>query len=303
MKKKILFIKNEKSYLPEINAYINYFNKSKEFEAYESSLIDDSINIDDIDIIWEFKGLGGYKNKNKIIIHEYASLSTGPFPKVKNKIKKYFNAKPNLRIFLNNIVNNEFNFNDGIDYCIRDMGIDEIFTTRYNSNKEYDYVYVGEISKKRKIDVFLQSFCRNQNGKLCLVGKIDDDIFKNYKDNPNIIFTGKVKYTEVPEIISRAIYGLNLIPNEYPYNLQTSTKLIEYLSVGLKVISTEYKWVNDFEKANNCSFYKIDMHNLDLSGSHEYKYISNFKSEDYLWNTIFEKSRIKEKLIELINNC
>ena len=53
---KILFAMTGKAFLPEIDAYVKYFNKLEGFEAYDSQLLDENYSIDDFDVIWEFKG-------------------------------------------------------------------------------------------------------------------------------------------------------------------------------------------------------------------------------------------------------
>ena len=298
---KILFIRSEKAFLPEIDAYIKFFNKTNEFNAYDSSKIDNKYDINNYDVIWEFKGTGGVRVKDKILVHEYASLSTGPFPKLKNTIKSTTNPRPNLRIFLNENVKKEFNFKDDIDYCYRDMGIDESFMNISNKNKEYDFLYVGSICKGRGMDLFLNEFIQSSPGKICLVGNVDNDIYNTYKKNKNIIFTGKVSYLEVPQIASKAIYGINYIPNKYPFNIQTSTKLLEYLALGLKVITTDYKWVRQFEEKHGCSFYKLKNNiKINMDEVYKYNFISNFNSEDFLWENIIKKSRVNEILLENI---
>ena len=60
----ILFVRSENAFLPEIDAYVDYFNNTKEFKAYDSSKIKD-YKLDDFDVIWEFKGFGGSKKKKK----------------------------------------------------------------------------------------------------------------------------------------------------------------------------------------------------------------------------------------------
>lgn len=298
--KNILFLRSERAYLPEIDAYINYFNKTEGFKAYDSSKLKD-FNLNEFDIVWEFKGFGGIKMRNQVLVHEYASLSTGMFPLLKNKLKASINSKPDLRIFLNENVKAGFNFNDNIKYCFRDMGIDEKFIQARNSNKEYDFIYVGSISKSRGIDKLLKKFNEINNGKLCLVGEVSDDIYNMYKNNKDIIFTGKVTYAEVPEIASKAIYGINYIPNKYPFNIQTSTKLLEYLALDLKVITTDYKWVRQFENQHDCSFYKLDLSNLDFNigklEKHQFK--SNFKAEEFLWDNIIKSAGIEQKILDL----
>jgi len=194
---KILFVRTGKAFLPEIDAYVKYFNKLEGFEAYDSQLLDENYSIDDFDVIWEFKGFGGVRDVNKVIVHDYASLSTGSFPKVKNNLKKWLNPKPNLRVFLNQAVRQGFNFNDDIEFCYRDMGIDERFLSVKSEEKEYDFVYVGSICKGRGMDRFLAEFTRKPQGKLCLIGNVEDDIYNEYKHNKDLVFTGSVPYGEV----------------------------------------------------------------------------------------------------------
>lgn len=298
---KILFIRSPKAFLPEIDAYIKYFNKTSEFKAYDSSKLEKDYKIDDFDVIWEFKGFGGIKTKDKILIHEYASLSTGSFPFIKNIMKVQLNPKPDLRIFLNENVREGFNFKDEIDFCFRDMGIDESFLNSNNQNKEYDFVYVGSICKGRGMDIFLRQFTKTTPGKLCLIGNVEDEIYDTYKNNKDIIFVGKVSYSEVPLIASRAIYGINYMPDRYPFNIQTSTKLLEYLALGLKVITTEYKWARQFEETQGCSFYKIDYENADLNLNKikNHKFISKFKHQNFLWENIIKTSGIEEKIFNI----
>jgi len=288
--------------LPEIDAYIKYFNNNSEFLAVDSTQLGSDYDIDEFDVIWEFKGLGGIKVQDKILIHEYSSLSTGSAPKLKNLLKSKLNKKPDLRIFLNESVKEGFKFHDSIDYCYRDMGIDESFVNTISEKKEYDFVYVGSIGRERGIDKFLQSFDTKSLGKLCLVGTVEDELYNQYKRNSDIIFTGKVPYQEVPKIASRAFYGINYIPDKYPYNIQTSTKLLEYLALGLKVITTDYKWVRNFEKKYNCSFFKIGEKNYKLKSEYldKHQFSSNFNPEWFLWDRRIEQSGINEKILDIL---
>lgn len=298
--KKILFIRSENAFLPEIDAYVEYFNKTEKFKAYDSAKIK-NLTLDDFDILWEFKGLGGVKkNINQILVHEYASLSTGKFSKLKNLIKSRLNPKPDLRIFLNEDVKAGFDFSDNIEFCYRDMGIDEQFASQINIKKEYDFVYVGSICRARGMDKFLKAFTEKNNGTLCLVGNVEDEIYNEYKNYKNLTFTGKVPYTEVPKIAAKAEYGINFIPDRYPFNIQTSTKLLEYLALGLKVVTTDYKWVREFEEKHNCSFYKLDYGNLrfDKQIIKNHEFFSEFRTEEYLWDRVIDRSRVAKSIME-----
>jgi hypothetical protein len=57
---------------------------------------------------------------------------------------------------------------------------------------------------------------------------------------------GPVSRDQLPEIYKNARFGLNYTPDIYPYNVQTSTKTLEYLASGLGVISNKYKWSEFF---------------------------------------------------------
>lgn len=299
--KKILFVRSENAFLPEISAYIDYFNKTESFIAYDSSKLESGYNINDFDVIWEFKGLGGIKVKHQILVHEYASLSTGIFPKIKDILKSLLNPKPDLRIFLNKEVKKGFKFRNQVDYCYRDMGIDVQFIQMKENKKEYDFVYVGSVCKERGIDKLLESFTKKENGRLCLIGDVEADIYERYKEVKNIFFAGKLPYEQVPKLASKAIYGINYIPNKYPYNIQTSTKLLEYLALGLKVVTTDYKWIREFESKYDCSFYKFDDNNFnfDIEDIRKYDFKLNFNSENYLWEKVIRDSQIESKLLKI----
>ncbi|MGE7771278.1 hypothetical protein ACQKMK_12150 [Viridibacillus arvi] len=285
---KIAFVNNKKSYLPEINAYMDYLNKQNGYSAIEV-LIDQKESIDTCDVVWKFMGFEMKKDYEKQFhIHEYSSLSVGKFPKQKDLLKKYLNNKPVGRIFLNEDISRRMNFTDNIPYIKRDMGISCKFYTQQNK-KEYDFVYIGDISTSRKIENLLNYFkTTNRNQNILLIGNVSDDLYSHFKNTQNIIFTGKLNYEEVPAIASKAIYGINYMPNIFPFNIQTSTKLIEYCALGLNVITTNYKWVNQFEKSRGARFLKVndDLTNLTKESLEKFDFITP-NVEDLKWENIF----------------
>lgn len=296
---KILYKRSEGALLPDIDAYVKYLNQDDFFQAYDSrDLVEGDYNPQDFDAIWEFKGLGGERPDNQLLIHEYASLSTGRFAKTKNLVKSLRNPKPDLRVFLNQDVRDGFYFRDGIQEIFRDMGVDQQFINVPTPKKEYDFIYMGSISKEREIDRFLHSFAKRKQGKLHLVGTIEDDeIYTAYKDHPDITFVGRVDYKDIPEIASKAVYGINYIPNKYPYTLQTSTKMLEYSALDLKIISTDYKWARNFEAKHGSKFYYLgkDM-DFDLSNIDDFDFKNNYNAADYTWDKIFEQAQLKDTL-------
>lgn len=294
--KKILFLSNNKSYLPEIEAYKNFF--------YEYICIDsreeDEIDLLEYDLIWKFMGIDS-KKIDRPIIHEYASASVGSFAKTKNIIKSLLNSKPNARIFLNKEVRKQFIFNDELPYFYRDMGVDDSFFIS-NSSKKYDFLYIGDISKGRKVDILLRKFTSNfPENTILLIGKYEKDLWLKYKSYKNIHFAGYTPYKKVPLLASECKYGINYIPDIYPYNIQTSTKLLEYLALGLKIVTTEYAWINKFESEYEMQFFKIsaDFSNFNINNISSFQFINKDISK-LKWHNILEKSGIRDYIRKII---
>lgn len=297
--KKILLLSSGKAYLPEIEAYKKYLSND-DYQFVDSRELG-TIDFKEFDLIWKFMGIDFHKTINVPIIHEYASLSTGNFAKAKNCIKRVFNIRPELRIFLNENVKREFNFNDNVPYVYRDMGVDDCFFIK-NDNKNYDFVYVGEMSFERGITNILEKFAKELNTQsLLMIGEPEKLIYAKYKKFRNIIFTGRVNYTEVPQIASQAEYAINYIPDKYPYNLQTSTKLLEYVAMNLKIVTTNYKWVNEFEKEKGIKFYKISQDLKELMPQNLKMFNFNITDiSDMKWVKVLEKTNLKSSINELI---
>ncbi|MFC1485231.1 hypothetical protein ACFL5N_02120 [bacterium] len=301
--KKVLMLNTANSYLPEVNAYIKYFSENPDFRFYDSKNIKD-YRVSDFDIVWKFMGLDLEKHKELIVVHEYLSLSACYFPGIKNYIKKIKNVKPSLRIFLNEFIKDEFNFKDKLPFCIRDMGIDDVFFSYVDTNKEYDFVYVGEISNERKIHILLDKFKPNgslSKYKILVIGKPAKNIYCKYKKYSNIIFTGRLEHSDVAKEASKAIYGVNWVPNKYPYNFQTATKLLEYCAMNLKIITLRTNWSTNFEKKNTAAFYNLDNINDDLRFSNLENFFYSIPDVSNLtWQNIIRDSQIYELLKSII---
>lgn len=293
--KKIIFLRRHGVYLPEINAYINYLqNNFLNIEAYDSLDIVNDFSETDFDIVWKFMGFDLIKNSS-FVVHEYGSLSLGLMPRIKNFIKKTINTKPSLRVFLNRAVKAEMGFHDNVPNMLREMGVSTpFFRGRPNPNPEFDYVYSGSLNRGKTIISLLNHFKTLKKGeKLLVVGSVPDIIHNTFGMCSNIYFTGKLKYEEVPDVISNAKYGLNAMPNIYPYNLQTSTKVLEYCAARLPVISTRYTWIEDFEKKSRARFFytQDDFSNLSLKNLDNHEFLIP-DVKNYHWDTIIQRSGI-----------
>lgn len=296
--KTIAIQRSVKSYLPEIQIYKDFFTEYNFIEFCK----DDELKGENIDLIWRFMGID-LKHMDIPVIHEYTSLSVGNFSCVKNYIKRQFNVKPSLRIYLNSYVCDGLAFDDDVPFCFRDMGIDTYFfdiADKCNS-KEFDFVYVGSMSEARNLMFLLEYIKNNSDFKLLLIGTPSIELYKQYKNIKNIFFAGRLAYEDVAKCAIKAEYGINYIPDVYPFNIQTSTKLLEYVALGLKVITTSYSWVDEFEKRRGMKFFHMaeNCSNL-LSKNLEAFDFKNSDVKDLCWDNILHNSGIRERLFKLI---
>jgi glycosyltransferase involved in cell wall biosynthesis len=194
-------------------------------------------------------------------IHEYASTSVPPLAWLKDQVKRMRQPLPQYRIFQNSWVLQRMRFGDDVQCECRDMGIAPGFfeVSRALSAPEFDFVYLGEM---RRLQHFLPVFGgMAQAGKsVLLVGELPIELGQQLKVHVNITVTGRVPHSQVPGQLRRAHFGLNLVPDQLPYTRQTSTKLLEYCAAGLPVVSTDYRWVREFEQTHRARFAYIPFH-------------------------------------------
>ncbi|WP_252720841.1 glycosyl transferase [Acinetobacter variabilis] len=278
------------AYTPEAYAYEQYLS-SKGWQVQLDYELDP-----DNDVNIYFMGMRPFWKKYKgkaIEIHEYQSLSTPPYPHVKNYLKKVINKKPSGRIFLNEIVAQQFGFNDDIPYIYRDMGVDQAFFQKPRINPEFDIVYSGSIAGR--IGLVENLIQLSKQYKIIVIGHVDDEL-KVLLHKHHITLTGRVQRHELPELYANARYGLNYTPDLYPFNVQTSTKTLEYLVSGLSIISNRYKWAEDFFKSIDYQpiwLYEDEIC-LDKLNQNSYNLVN------FSWCSILDKSNLNYFLNSLL---
>lgn len=291
---KLLFVRKPHVYLPEVTAYKAYLAANhSDVQAFESTDLDE-YDPNDYDVVWHFMGRD-IKGEGRYVVHEYNSLSTQPLATLKNQVKRLTNARPDKRIFLNDIVHEAFGFHDNVPKHFRDMGVDQIFfETNRSSAPEYDFVYAGGLNRGPIIKRFLDYFALNmRDTTLLLVGDASQALQQRYSKASNITFKGRVPYLDIPSNIANARFGLNIMPNIRPFNIQTATKVLEYCAVGLPVVTTNYKWIQNFENTRDANFFKLDndMSNLSKTALEQHDFrtpnISNLS-----WDHIIGQSGI-----------
>lgn len=276
------------AYTPEAYAYEKYLKKLGHLIQLDFELDPDN----DINIY--FMGTRPFWKKKEgraIEIHEYQSLSTPPYAHFKNFAKKIVNKQPNGRVFLNEFVYRDLSFSDNIPYIYRDMGVDEALFQSPSENPLYDIVYCGSIAGRNGLIEVLRRLAGNY--KVAVVGQVSD-LESSLLKHENITILGRVERRDLPEIYRDCRFGLNFTPDIYPYNIQTSTKTLEYLASGLGVISNKYKWSEQFfSKIQYTPVWLCDT-NLSLENISFFETIPSIDS--YSWTNILHKCKLESFL-------
>lgn len=241
--KTVHFVHTGPAYMPELAAY----------EAHLAALGHHSLRHSDpaavpmdADVVWWICGHvsahHSHRLRRSLQVHEYASASVGRWPALKDLVKRWNTTRPDHRIFLNEWVRNRLGLDDSVPCSLRDMGVPPAFLQATVTRPvDHDLVYLGEMGRLRAFLTVLQAI--SQAGlKLLLVGQVPKDLEGFMRLTPGITCTGRLDQQQVPAQLLRARAGLNLMPDRLPLSQQTSTKVLEYLAVGLPVLSNDYAW-------------------------------------------------------------
>ena len=251
----IHFIRNGPSYLPEIDAYCAYIQS----RDHQTMVHDSSVSVPtSASVVWWFCGRVPLREAHRLRgafqIHEYASASIPPYAWAKDQVKHWTQPRPDYRIFQNGWVRERMGFADGVPHALRDMGVAEHFFDAPSNTPapEFDLVYLGEMSRLLAFIPVLQAI-HAAGRSLLLVGDVPAELQAQL--TPNVTCTGRVGHAQVLSYLRRARFGLNLVPNAIPFQQQTSTKVLEYCAVGLRVVSNAYPWVRYFMAQHKANFY------------------------------------------------
>ena len=285
------------AYTPEAYAYERYLiSKGLKIQLEQEEKLD--LNNDLNIYIMGFRPFWTKLKGKALEIHEYQSLSTAPLANIKDLIKRNINKIPKGRIFLNEIVRNGTKFTDKVPYIYRDMGVDIELFQKQNDNFIYDIVYSGSIlGRKGLIEEILR--LAKIGFKILIIGEVQNLILENFRNYNNVKFVGKVKRSELPELYSKCMAGLNYTPDIYPFNIQTSTKTLEYLASGLTLISNKYQWIDNFSNRHSIKY--INTNNLKkIDDLKKIEYTNDF--QEFEWSNVLEKSNLYEFIMG-IKNC
>ena len=241
------FVHGARSYLPELAAYqahIQSLGHAVQMHTQAHTVPDDA------QAVWWICGRvpadQARRFKGAVQVHEYASASVAPLAWLKDRIKQWQHPVPDFRVFQSEWVRQRMGWGDAVHepvpYALRDMGVPASFlTAQALQPPEFDLVYLGEMRRLLHFVPLLQTL--GQAGlKLLLVGDVPPALQERLAKLGHIQSTGRVPQDQVPAQLLRARAGLNLMPDVLPLSEQTSTKMLEYLALGLPVVSNPYAW-------------------------------------------------------------
>ncbi|MBM3387434.1 MAG: glycosyltransferase, partial [Betaproteobacteria bacterium] len=241
--KTVHFVHTGPAYMPELAAYEAFLAQL----GHHSVVHRDPASVpQNADIVWwlcgRVNGAHAHRLRHSVQVHEYASASVGRWPRLKDHIKRWSQPRPQHRVFLNPWVRERLGFDDGVPSVLRDMGVPADFLRAHRrAEPEFDLVYLGEMGRLLACEDRLRTLM--QAGlSLLLVGDVPPALQALVQDWPRVHCCARVPQTQVPAQLLRARAGLNLMPEHLPFTEQTSTKVLEYLAVGLPVLSNRYAW-------------------------------------------------------------
>ncbi len=283
---KIGLIKSGKFFAPEIEGYLNFFKPYKDIQIEVYNTFQDADKNSDITIV--FLGfIPIWRNHKSLIIAEYPSLSVGRFSVVKNLLKRLLNIRGEYYIFLNEEVRKNLFFSSRVPHSLRGMGfVKDNCEQSSNVKKEFDFVYCGSVGRSGVIEAI--SKIESLGFLIAVVGNTEKEGEVLSGISKNIYCFGKASLKRSYEIMASAKYGLNFMPDTFPYNIQDSTKVIEYCALGLGVVTNRYKWVDEFEE-------KIQAKFLGLEVVDSYESVSSFNFEQgniekYSWDKVISET-------------
>lgn len=236
----IHFFHEDKAPYPEIAAYREFFGRWASTSEGSEADIPKDVRCDDL-IIWHMMGFYPRRSQARLVIHDYRSLSTGRFRRLKDFVKRAFNVRPDIRVCQNELIRDAMAFGDDRPSALIPMGVPSwIFDLRWDmADQRYDFGYVGVITKERGFRRALRSFIDTYQGtrSWLLIGPAERSLQEEFGNLPGIEFVGRLPQRDALAKLLTARCGVALLPGHPPYCWQTPTKLLEYAAMGMPILA------------------------------------------------------------------
>jgi glycosyltransferase involved in cell wall biosynthesis len=119
---------------------------------------------------------------------------------------------------------------------------------KYGLDNSKVTIYIGTLGKGRYLEVLIRAFWevrgKKANSKLLVLGEGTDEdnlkgLAKELGMESDVIFTGQVPQTEVPNFIAVSDIGVSPVPPFSFYKLSSPIKMFEYMAMGKPVVANE----------------------------------------------------------------
>lgn len=297
----IAFVDTHKAFLPGLYAYTQFFSK---YNIPYTIVTASELSYTPCTVEWFFMGADATRPRRGVVkIHEYLSTSTPPFRLLKDLGKAIINTKPHFRIFQNDYVRSSFGFRDGVPYGFRSEGVSPqwLMAKAPEQPKEFDFIYTGDLSTARRPSLLIDRFTNPalQQHSLLLLGRNYAELQKKYEQYSHIIFKGPVSSEQVRSYILQSRFGINYIPNRAPFNRLPSTKFLEHAACNIPVISSDYRWIRNFQQQYGGDYFYLrpDLSNLVWEEVNNFQYASPVLDE-WTWEHQIRRSGVLEFLKE-----
>ncbi|AZQ53852.1 glycosyltransferase [Burkholderia cenocepacia] len=255
---KVFILHPGKANYPEIAAYGRRL-RAHGFEVFDGDL-DAYARFPDRDacILWCIMGFYRALPPARFVIHDYRSLSVGRLAAVKDRVKRVLNVRPDLRIFQNERMRDAMAFRDGVRALLLPMGVPDWIFDPVDAGTGADvatagnagaaptpsgrFCYIGEMSRERGFHKVLAAYRdarRDETDTLVLVGDPEPEISAAFADTPGLCFVGRVPQPDALRIVRDSEYAVCFFPYHRPHCFQTPTKLLEYASLGKKIVCND----------------------------------------------------------------
>lgn len=287
-------------YGPEVFALVHHFADDPQVRYV---LVDDPADLEDpgLDLAHVMMGFEPrWRRTRTPRLHDYASLSTPPRPRLKDAVKRFGQAPPLLRSFLSPYVRDQLGFADGRPHVLRDMGVpDSFYPISPAPAVEHDIGYAGSLTAARGLVGPLRSLA-GAGFRLLLVGDPDPELRAALTAYPQVTFTGRLAQEDVPAALRTCAHGLNYVPDVAPFHGQTSTKVLEYSALGLRVLTNDYRWVRQFQAEHDAVFAVLDPARPLTPDALAALPLRGADPEPFRWSAVLEGSGLRERVQEAV---
>lgn len=187
---------------------------------------------------------------------------------------------------------NIYCINNGVDYDNFNDQTTEIKKTFFEDIKKPIIGYLGTITNDR-IDFDLIEYLakNNQDKIIVMAGPIWSDALKRInqlKKYPNIIFIGRIKWSEAPALFKCFNVAINPHKQNNFIKYTNSMKIYDYLAAGLPIVTTSNSGVEQFKQiisiANDYSTFNQEINRQINCNNQEKAAVRRATVRPFSWN-------------------